>query len=156
MNLPDYLIDHSGIDWPEVLEHWRWRLPTTFKVWLVNRFGDLFLILDDGSVHWLDIGDGTLAKVAENRDDFCTKVDIANTANDWLMIPLVDRLVAAGKTLQPGQCYCYRLLPVLGGGCGIEDFVVKELTYLYAALGPIHERINDLPNGTQIEFKITD
>ncbi len=156
MNLHDYLIDHSGFDWPKLLEHWQWRLPAKFEVWLVNRFGDLFLILDDGSVHRLDIGDGVLTKVAENRDDFCKKADDADTASDWLMIPLVDRLVAAGKTLQPGQCYCYRLLPILGGGYGVDDFDIKDVAFLYAASGPIHERIKDLPDGTQIEFKIVD
>ena len=48
MNLNQYLIDHSGFDWPKLLERGQWRLPTKFEVWLVNRFGDLFLILDDG------------------------------------------------------------------------------------------------------------
>ena len=156
MSFPDYLIDHSGFDWSKLLGRWRWRLPATFKVWLVNRFGDLFLILDDGAVYRLDIGNGTLAKVAVSRDDFCKKIDDVDTANEWLMIPLVDRLVAAGKTLEPGQCYCYRLLPILGGGYGIDDFAIKDLAYLYAIFGPIHELVKDLPDGGHIEFKITD
>ncbi len=156
MNIHDYLIDDSGCDWPRMLEHWRWRLPPRFKVWLVNRFGDLFLILPDETVHRLDIGDGVLSKVAENREEFYRKTDDVNIINDWFLIPLADDLVAAGKTLNPGQCYCYRILPVLGGGYDVDDFVIKDLAYLYAAFGPIHERIKDLPDGTKIEFEITD
>ena len=156
MNLHDYITEHSGRDWPKLLEHWLWRLPAKFTVWLVNRFGDLFLILDDESVHRLDIGDGTLQMVAQNRDEFCEKLNDNNTATDWMMIPLVDRLVAAGKTLRLGECYCYRLLPVLGGGYEIDDFVIEDLAFVYAAFGPIHERIKDLPDGTTIEFKIVD
>lgn len=154
MNIHDYLIDHSGFDWPKMLEHWRWQLPAKFEVLLVNRFGDLFLILPDETVHHLDIGDGILSKVAETRDEFRRKADNVDIAKDWFLITLVDRLVAAGKALQPGQCYCYRMLPILGGGYGLDDFEIKDLAYLYAAFGPIHERVKELPDGTQVEFKI--
>jgi hypothetical protein len=81
----------------------------------MNRFGDLFLVIDDGSVHMLDIGGGTLTKLAEDRDDFCRKIDEGDNANQWLMIPLVDGVVVAGLKLSPGQCYGYKRPPVLGG-----------------------------------------
>ena len=45
---------------------------------------------------------------------------------------------------------------ILGGGYGIDDFDIKDVAFLYAAFGPIHERIKDVPDGTQIEFKIVD
>ena len=47
MDAKDYLIDHSEIDWISILSSWHWFLPTKFTVWLMNRFGDLFLILDE-------------------------------------------------------------------------------------------------------------
>ena len=72
IKVQDYLIDQDGIDWPRVLSDWSWLLPPMATVWLVNRFADLFLILEDGSVHMLDVGAGTLCRVAESRDDFDT------------------------------------------------------------------------------------
>src|SRR5687767_975774 len=99
MRLKDYVIDHAGFDWPKLLAHWHWLLPREFTVWLMNRFGDLFLILPDGTIHMLDVGVGSLKKVAASKDDFCFKIDRDNNANDWLMMPLVDKLVAAGITL---------------------------------------------------------
>ena len=71
MNVHDYLIDHSGLDWAELLSGWEWLLPPEFTVWLMNRYGDLFLILPDGSIHMLDVGGGSLTKLAESRDEFC-------------------------------------------------------------------------------------
>jgi hypothetical protein len=70
LSINDYLIEQSGIDWPVVLSGWSWLLPSKFTLWLVNRFADLFLVLPDGSIHVLDIGAGTLTRVADSRDDF--------------------------------------------------------------------------------------
>jgi hypothetical protein len=154
MRIGDYLIDQVGIDWPNVLASWHWLLPPDFTLWLVNRFGDLFIVLEDGTVHMLDVGGGTLKQVATDRDAFCSKLDEPEQANDWLMIPLVDALVSSGKLLGPGQCYSYGTLPVLGGSYTVENFVVKDLSFHYAAFGPMQESIKDLPDGTQVAFKV--
>src|SRR4029079_5170484 len=85
----DYLIDHTGFDWPRLLAEWAWLLPPEVTVWLMNRFGDLFLILEDGSVQMLDVGGGTLTRLADDRGDFCRRVDEGDHANQWFTIPLV-------------------------------------------------------------------
>jgi hypothetical protein len=56
MNINNYLIDQSGQDWQELVCGWAEILPPVFTIWLVNRFGDVILVMDDGSVHLLDIG----------------------------------------------------------------------------------------------------
>ena len=64
MNVHDYIIDHSGLDWAYLLSGWEWLLPAEFSVWLMNRYGDLFLILPDGQYphdghrRWLAHQDG--------------------------------------------------------------------------------------------------
>lgn len=68
--LRDYIIDHSGLDWPALLSDWHWLLPAEFTLWIMNRIGDLFLVMSDGSVHLFDPGGGTLEHVADNRDHF--------------------------------------------------------------------------------------
>ena len=75
IRLHDYIIDHSDVDWATILRDWAWLLPKRLTVWMMNRFGDLFLVFEDGSVQMLDIGGGTLEKVADSRDDFCQKID---------------------------------------------------------------------------------
>jgi hypothetical protein len=78
MQLADYLIDHQQSDWSAILADWVWLLPKDeFTIWLMNRYGDLFLVLEDGTVHMLDVGNGSLEKLAESRDDFCRKLDEA-------------------------------------------------------------------------------
>jgi len=154
MNINDYLIDQKSQDWSKLLSTWHWLLPRQIIVWMVNRFGDVFIVRDDGTVQMLDIGIGTLKQVAATRDDFGCKIDEPGQAEDWLMIPLVDQLVASGQILGAGQCYSYRQLPVLGGDYTTDNVVIKDMAAHYAAFGPIHERIKDLPDGTHGRFKI--
>ncbi len=156
VSLHDYIIDHSGFDWPTLLSNWAWLLPETLTVWIVNRFGDLFVVLHDGTVHMLDIGCGSLKKVAESRDDFGSRLNEDDNADEWLMIPLVDRLVASGNTLQPGQCYCLVQPPNLGGSYSVENVAVLPVADFYAGYGSIQRQISDVPDGTQVVIEIVN
>lgn len=74
-------------------------------------------------------------------------------AEDWLVIPLMDQLVAAGRVLQPGECYSYVQLPLLGGDYTPENTRIASIADHYAAIGPIHEKLKDTPDGTRIRIK---
>jgi len=156
MNIHDYLIDQTGLDWPSLLEEWRWLLPPRFSVWLFTRAGDLFIKLPDGSIHMLEVGSGELNRVADSRDDACAKIDTPGVADEWLMIPVVDQLVASGCVLGPGQCYSYNVLPVLGGSYKAEDRVLLPIREHFGAWGSLHRQIADLPDGTQVQIEVTD
>ncbi len=49
MDINAYLINAPGTDWGVVLSDWAELLPPSLSVWFVNRFGDLFAVLEDGS-----------------------------------------------------------------------------------------------------------
>jgi hypothetical protein len=153
-SINDYLIDRAGIDWPDVLSGWSWLLPSQFNLWLVNRFADLFMVLCDGSVHMLDVGIGTLTRIADSRDDFGAKIDEGDNANEWLMIPLVNELVAAGISLQPGQCYGFKFPPVLGGEYTVENVGPLPIWEYLGACGSIHEQLRDVPDGAQVTLNV--
>jgi hypothetical protein len=156
MDINDYLIDQSGKDWMALLKGWGSVLPASFTLWLVNRFGDLIIVLDDGSVHMLDLGSGQLSRLADSRDQFAELLDIDDNANDWLMIPLVDRLVAAGMTLGPDRCYGFKIPPVLGGSYDLENVATISLVERYASMADICRQIKDVPDGTPIKLVVTD
>jgi len=58
MNVASYLIDHSSLVWAKLLADWRWLVPETATVWLMNQFADLVLVMQDGSVSYLETGAG--------------------------------------------------------------------------------------------------
>ena len=149
----DYILDQQGVNWRELLLPWAWLLPGTVCVWIATRIGDLILVFEDGSVHMLDTGRGSLERIAASRAEFADLCDQDQNAEDWLAIPLVDDLVAAGHALGPGQCYSYRELPLLGGSYDVENFRVVTLAEHFKALGPIHEALKDVPDGTHVVLK---
>jgi hypothetical protein len=156
MNVDDYLIDQSGIDFDAVFQDWRELLPESFSVWLINRFADMFLVLEDGSISMLDVGAGQVRSIAPTQEAFCQMLDDESTANELLMIPLVDSLVAAGISLGAKQCYSFKCRPpILGGEYGVENTEVCDIHVHYSLLGQIATQAKDLPEGTKIdEIKI--
>ena len=120
----------------------------------MNRFGDLFLILPDGSVHMLDVGGGSLTRLAESRDEFTRIIDEDDNADDWLMIPLVDRLVEAGVLLEPGQCYSFVTPPILGGEYSVENTMVVPIPEHYGLYGSYHEQLRDVPDGSKVVINV--
>jgi len=153
MNIHDYLIDQTGLDWPSLLEEWHWLLPREFRIWLLTRVGDLFITLPDGSIHMLDVGAGELRRIAASREEACTKIDEPRVADDWLMIPIVDQLVASGAVLGPGQCYSFRKLPALGGSYRAENRMVFPIREHFGAWGSVQRQISDLPEGSEVVIK---
>lgn len=152
MKLTDYLIDQQGYDWPTILADWRWLLPTDFTVWMVNRFGDVIFVPEDGTVHILDIGAGSTSQLAPSRDEFFAQVDAGDNADNWLLISLTDNCVAAGITLTQGKCYGYKVAPVLGGEYKVENIEAQDLLVHFGFLAQIHQQIKDLPDGAQISL----
>ena len=152
----DYVIDHDLVDWSTALTTWGWLLPLEFTLWIVNRLCDLFIVTADGNVHLMDVGCGSLKTVAASREDFCQLIDQSNNVNEWLAIPLVDQLIQAGVHLQPGQCYGFKIPPVLGGQYTAENCAAISIPDYLGAFGSIHGQIQDLPDGSQVRLKVVD
>jgi hypothetical protein len=148
LNINDYLIDQQGRDWPALLAGWKDALPASFTLWLVNRFGDLFVVFDDGSVHMLDVGIGQRRRIANDREHFAKLLDVGNNANHCLMIPLVKACVAAGMVPGAGQCYGYKTPPILGGSYNASNVDIWALEAHYALLAHLYRQTKDMPDGT--------
>ena len=154
MALTDYLIDHDGYDWGHLLRPWSSLLPPEFTLWMMNRFGDLFLVLPDGSVQMLDLGGDSLNQLAKSRDEFVRIADEDDNAEDWFLMPLVDRLVEAGRVLGPGQCYSFVTPPILGGDYTVENTMVLSIIEHFGLHGSYHEQLQDVPDEANVVLKV--
>jgi hypothetical protein len=86
----------------------------------------------------------------------CARNVTSSNANDWLMIPLVDRCVTAGMVLGTNQCYGFKTAPTLGGEYEVANVELSDVPVYLAVMGQIHEQIKDVPDGTSIKFVVTD
>ncbi len=96
-------------------------------------------------MHILDVGRGTLERVADTRDDFVTRIDQDDHNNTWMMVCLVDACVKADVTIGPNQCYGFKIPPMLGGSYTVENMEATDLSVHYSLLGEIFEQTRDLP-----------
>jgi hypothetical protein len=150
----DLLVSLDGVDVGGLLECWRWLIQDHFQPLFATALGDLFLADSDGSIWWLNMSDGQLLRVAANEDEFQRAAVDPENSSLWFGEVLVDQLRTVGKVLGPGECYCYLLLPMLGGQYEPTNFRVYDLVTHFQVWGPIHEQLRDIPNGTEFVFEI--
>jgi hypothetical protein len=55
-----------------------------------------------------------------------------------------------GLLLEPGECYDFRIAPVLGGPMALEDVDKLSFVVKLDVAGQLHEQVKDLPPGTRI------
>jgi hypothetical protein len=150
-----YLLPPIEREWSSLLENWDWLLPDSFGAWLVNRFGDLFLVLDDGAVALLDINAGTLTRIAEHQDDFFEKLQVGDNAKIWLYLPLVDALIAAGINSDSAEMvYAFNKPILLGGSFTPDNVRITDYTEHLAFTGDLAEQLHEVPDGAEIGLKV--
>ncbi len=150
----EYLLSPEELQWPSVLENWNWLLPDSFGVWLVNAFGDLFLVLESGEIALLDINAGKIEILADSRETFIDRISETANAAAWLYMPLVDALRAKGVIPQPGCCYAFSRPPLLGGEYHPENVRLTELIGHLAFTGDLAEQLRDVKDGDEVELKV--
>jgi hypothetical protein len=72
------------------------------------------------------------------------------------MIPLVDKLVAAGIRPGEGQCYSYWKLPILGGDYTVQNTVLLPIREHFGCWGSVHEQLKDVPDGTEVSINVVN
>lgn len=158
MESNDYLLDHSTLNWPELLAAWDWLLDAdmTVQPWLMNRFGDLFFVDEVGVVNWLNVSDGELSEVAETTEEFTKMLEDEEVLEDFFMLELVDEATEAQLTLQPGQCYGFKSLPVIGGEYEAANMYVGSVQDYWDFCSHVHAQIYGLPDGAEIDIEIPE
>ncbi len=148
--LTDYVIALDGADWATALAPWQDTLPQNFTLWLVNKFGDPFIVDGNGAVHWLPLDQGALVSVAASRDNFASLVDQGSNFNEWFLAPLVDQLSGLGVHPTAGRCYGFVTPPVMGGAYTPENVSTPWLPEYYRLTAQFFRQVAGLPDGTWV------
>lgn len=143
-------VSPDGVDLEGLLSEWRWLVDESFQPVVITALGDLFLRHDDGRIFWLDAGSGQLTEVAGSPEEFKQRMVQPENADEWFAPQLVGDILTGGTPLAPGQCFGYKIAPVLGGKFEADNFEPTDLQVHFGILGQIHRQVKDLPPGTPI------
>lgn len=143
---------HSQSD---LLSEWRWLLGDSYQIVLVSSLGDLFLADTAGHIHWLDAGAARLTEVAASLDEFQHLRQQPVHATEWFATQMIGDISQRGLRLTRGQCFSYKLPPMLGGQWEPANFEPTDLSVHFSILGQICRQARDLPEGTLVSsFKV--
>lgn len=138
------------------LREWQWKIGATPKPLFASLFGDVFFKATTGEVFWLNTGTGSVEKIATDETALSQLLD-SKQAELWLLPGLAERLIAAGKTLAPGECYTFIILPIFNEGkYEVENVAVVPALEHFKLTADIHRQIADLPDGAPIRLNVTD
>jgi hypothetical protein len=153
----DLLIEDSALDHKALLEDWRWLLHGPFRVIAGSKFGDWFVQRPDGRVEILDAIEGSIREVAPSHQEFQRLINRRENQEEWLLSALVVSLHEKGLVPGPGQCYGFKMPPVLGGEATSDNVEVMDLKVWVSISAQLHQQLHDLPEGTRItEFKFVE
>jgi hypothetical protein len=145
--------DTAKIDFDDILSCWKWRLTDMQAVLTVSNLGDIFLLGNDGAVYWLQTDTGKLTKVAETLKQYQRFLSDEEKIDEWFLPLLVEKLLAAGKTLKDNEVYSHKTPPFLGGDYSLNNIEPTDISVHFALSGQIYEQVKDLPDGTKVNIK---
>jgi hypothetical protein len=64
---------------------------------------------------------------------------------------LIGDLITSGQKLSVGQCYSYKVPPMLSGKIELANFEPADLLVHCSMFGQIGQKIQHLPEGTKID-----
>jgi hypothetical protein len=146
----DMAIHKNDYEAGKLLAGWRWLVDESFSVILPTVLGDLFLERCDGTIWFLDTCGGQLEQVAKRYDDFKSLLQDQQRLRDWFATDLLADLLTSGLRRNAGECFSPTLPPILGGKIEPSNFHACSLLAHQALLGPLHEKVRQLPPGTPI------
>lgn len=142
----------------EVAKAWSWLVLEPWEPIICSMVAGVFLETPSSGVLWLDTGTGLVEQVAQSRAHFEEIVRSSpDLVDEWFLPPLVERLHAAGKKPNQGECYGFTILPVFAEGkYDTDNMFVLPIREQLVGIADIHRQLNDLPDGASVQVKVTD
>src|SRR6266404_1111369 len=146
----DITISFLGLYTEALLREWRWLVPRDFTPVQLSKFGDWFFSDPGGRVHYLDLIEGDLREIAPSSAEYNRLKDLTEMQTEWFLAGFVFRCDAEGLLLAPGECYGWRIHPMIGGKFEFENIQVFSLLVYESLMGQLLPQWKQLPPGRLI------
>ena len=122
-------------------------MPGDFTPIQMSKFGDWFFSDSRGRVHFLDLIEGDLREIAPSIAAYNRLKDQPDKRSEWFLEGLVFRCDAEGLCLGPGECYGWRVHPMIGGKSEFGNIQVFSLLLYQSLMGQLLPQWKQLPPG---------
>jgi hypothetical protein len=141
LTLDDLTVSISHLDRNALLDDWRWLIGPTRVPLLITALGNAFVCdTVDGWVDVIDVGPGTLQRVAASRDELRARLRHREFVVEHFVPQIVARMREGGHVLAPGQVYGFKTPPPLGGEYSADNLQPMDIETHFSTLGQIHDR----------------
>lgn len=141
MILNDLTVNFKHLNREQLLSDWVWLVGPHLLPILLTAAGDAFLQdTNDGTIHFLDVVEGTLSLVAESPTEFQTLLTDRDFVGNHFVVELIGDLIQEGRRLKPGQIYSFIHPPILGGECTLENIEPADIEVHFSLSGQIHRQ----------------
>lgn len=139
-----------------IQQDWGWLGFEVDQVLHLNAFGNVLFVTKDHR-YWRICPEDLLCEpVANNHNEYRALLADADFRLDWEMERLV---VLARETLgelRDGYSYCLKIWAPLGGEYAADNIAQAPTEQVIGSAGNVAFQIKDLPDGGQVQLKITD
>ncbi|WP_052574043.1 T6SS immunity protein Tdi1 domain-containing protein [Haloferula sp. BvORR071] len=97
------------------------------------------------------MGAARVRLAAESAEEFQGLMQQPDQVDEWFVPQLIGDLIVSGKRLSTGQCYSYKLPPMLNGKMELDNFEPTDLLVHCSMFGQVGRKIQHLPEGTKID-----
>jgi hypothetical protein len=136
--------------------NWSWALSEASRVLAQNRFGNVLVERSDGSIWRVCPEDLIASKVAGSEAEIAELWASQEFQTDWTVEAWIEVAESTLGPLEEGQCYGFKIWPVLGGTYEVKNMAIKPMLEWLAVSGDVGRQIKDLPPGTQIRLDVRD
>lgn len=151
-----FLIHPNIKDIEEGLESWSWLDFAGKEPIAVTAFGDVFFEARDG-IYFLDRVSGELSLVCDTKNNLEKVLNTPDGRNHYLMSELVLLARERGLVLDEGECYEFKITPILGGALDLDNLHKMDFKISLHITGQLIGQVKNLPIGTRIsEVKFED
>jgi hypothetical protein len=131
------------------LEAWNWIGLDGKEPILVSAFGDVF-VEDNAGIWFLDTVEGKLERVCDGRSDLHGILNSEEGAEHYLLAGLARAAADVGLVPKDGQCYDFKVPPVLGGKVELENLQVMDFMVSLDITGQVHQQARQMQPGTRV------
>ena len=137
----------DGLSVDDLLKEWRWLVPATMTPLWLSAFGDWAFVGQDKRVFHLDILEGSFGPIALFESAMTELLESEEMRNRCLSADWFEICNKRGLYLGPGQCYGWKVAPILGGEFNFSNIQVFDVLVYETIMGQLHRQLKELPEG---------